>query len=294
MDKPRPEDFGIDLSKMSPGGAFLWWFEGRPETNDIIKLKKHIEEIESDAAFAERDPKTNNPGFFSALFTAALFGFFGSALIWTLFGLRDKDFLPLYFLVGGAIFLWLMNYAEKELERKKTLVQETLKKHNFNDLPIDQARVRLRARVTFEKTKHLPYLEALHKYYEAVDRKGATWWTQRSGRELEVALADLFSSFGYEVALTKGSGDGGVDVIVETSSRTYLIQSKGWQSRVGVPTVRELAGVVAHTPHREPVGVVLATGGFTAEAEKFASDAGVLLWGPDMLTQIAKGTLKLK
>ena len=140
----------------------------------------------------------------------------------------------------------------------------------------------------------MPYWEAASRYYDTLDREGEGWWTSKAGTELEKALYDLFYETGYRATLTKGSGDGGVDVIVETSSRIYLIQCKGWQSRVGVPTVRELAGVVAHTPHRQPIGVVLATGGFTAEAEKFASDAGVLLWSQEMLTQIAKGTLKLK
>ena len=95
------------------------------------------------------------------------------------------------------------------------------------------------------------------------------------------------------MTLTKGSGDGGIDVIVMSTTKTYLIQSKGWHSRVGVSVVREMAGVTAHTQLPNPIGVVLATGGFTAEAQKFASSAGILLWEAKTLAMLSKHEITL-
>jgi HJR/Mrr/RecB family endonuclease len=126
-----------------------------------------------------------------------------------------------------------------------------------------------------------------------VDRRGVVWWKSKSDRALEIALAELFKDAGYETTLTKTSGDGGIDLIVKSSTSHYLIQSKGWQSRVGVTTVRELAGVVAHSRFSKPIGVILATGGFTPEAKRFAKDSDIKLWTPEDLTQIAKGLLHL-
>ena len=91
-----------------------------------------------------------------------------------------------------------------------------------------------------------------------------------SWREFEELVAEAFRRDGYSVTENVAAGaDGGVDVRLRKDGRPYLVQCKHWaRSRVGVPVVREMFGVMTA---ESAAGVfVVCTGGFTAEAREFA------------------------
>lgn len=92
-------------------------------------------------------------------------------------------------------------------------------------------------------------------------------------RQLELLVGQLLTSIGFEdVAVTRYSGDGGIDVDATltvggvTRVRT-AIQVKKWKSNVSGSTVRELRGGLMSDQR----GLIITTAGFTRDA---ISEAG--------------------
>lgn len=103
-----------------------------------------------------------------------------------------------------------------------------------------------------------------------------------SWEEFETLTAEVFSSQGYNVQETINGADGGVDVIAKRKGKVYLIQCKHWTSRVGVAVVREMAGIVATS--KAQAGIIVATNGFSLDAQRFAAQSQVeLIDGPTLI-----------
>ncbi len=69
---------------------------------------------------------------------------------------------------------------------------------------------------------------------------GPPRWTAMRDKELEWFLKDVFEQLGYQVQLTKASGDQGVDLIVSGGGRRIAIQVKGYANAVGNSAVQEV------------------------------------------------------
>jgi len=87
----------------------------------------------------------------------------------------------------------------------------------------------------------------------------------------EQLVCEAYRRKGYLAeAIGCASGDGGVDVQLTGHEGTVVVQCKQWRVwRVGVPTVRELLGVVVS--RKAAKGILVTSGRFTAEARRFAS-----------------------
>lgn len=100
-----------------------------------------------------------------------------------------------------------------------------------------------------------------------------------SPREFEEAVRDMFEGLGYSLALTKQSGDGGIDL---DGHRTGLgggrvvVQCKRYSGAVSVAQVRDLFGVVSSDSNIE-AGFLVTTGRFSDQARGFAKDKRVTL-----------------
>jgi restriction system protein len=100
------------------------------------------------------------------------------------------------------------------------------------------------------------------------------------GRGFEELIASLYREMGYDVALTKKTRNGGVDVVALSSTPARkdkkYIQCKCTSGKVPVGIVRELYGVISDD--KIPSGVVVSLSGYTSEAIKFAErNAGLEL-----------------
>lgn len=62
-----------------------------------------------------------------------------------------------------------------------------------------------------------------------------------SGRDFEIYLSVLFKDLGYQVQLTKASGDYGADLILKKAGETIAVQAKRYSKNVGVKSVQEIA-----------------------------------------------------
>ncbi len=100
----------------------------------------------------------------------------------------------------------------------------------------------------------------------------------------------LFTRMGYDVVVTGGSGDNGIDLIAELTggiaAQRVGIQAKaqGSQRQIGPNIVRLLSTYGCNA------GAVVATVNFNADAQRVANEPGkppVSLIGPEELTALA-------
>jgi HJR/Mrr/RecB family endonuclease len=118
---------------------------------------------------------------------------------------------------------------------------------------------------------------------------GQDWWSSKKSYNLEKALSEMFTRRGFVAQTTKGSGDGGIDVIVENYEGSNLyIQCKGWDKKVGPQTIRELAGVITTLNDKKAQGVVLSINGFSEAAIQFGSQSNIWMWDKQSISEIAK------
>lgn len=136
------------------------------------------------------------------------------------------------------------------------------------------------------------YVDALSAYREKVSdwnerqtEAGRTYWKEQRGVAFEEAVKALLARRGCTVQTTKGSGDGGVDLIAMFGGSTFWCQCKGHASPVGVAVVREIAGVCSRGGG---VPVVIAVNGYTKSAVETAEQLGVLLIDTHNLVNMAK------
>jgi restriction system protein len=94
-----------------------------------------------------------------------------------------------------------------------------------------------------------------------------------SGHRFEREFGRLLEIDGYKVKYTKGSGDGGIDLIAKKASEEIIIQCKAWKNPVGPAPIREMQGVKEGNQKVWVVGL----GGFTKGAEEFAKQKGIRL-----------------
>lgn len=103
-----------------------------------------------------------------------------------------------------------------------------------------------------------------------------------SHQEYEEYCCLVLQSWGFlDAKTTRYARDGGVDV----ESSDLVVQCKHYSGSVGVREVREIFGIGAH---QAKTAVVFSAGAFTADAKKFANDAGVALF---ILSEV-RGTTK--
>ena len=72
--------------------------------------------------------------------------------------------------------------------------------------------------------------------------KERPWWWTLDGWQFEQEVANVFRMNGYNAKVTKGSGDGGVDIILKKDGRTSIVQCKHYQSPVPPEPIRALWG----------------------------------------------------
>lgn len=97
--------------------------------------------------------------------------------------------------------------------------------------------------------------------------RNAEWWMSLSPWDFEKEIAELFREQGYNAKITRGSGDGGVDLFLTKNSINIIVQCKQYANPVPPEPIRALWGV------KDDFGAdkvfLIATNGITAGGEKF-------------------------
>jgi HJR/Mrr/RecB family endonuclease len=110
-----------------------------------------------------------------------------------------------------------------------------------------------------------------------------------TGEGFERHLADLLRARGWRAELTQRSRDGGIDLRLHKSDEigiesAFYVQCKNQRTAVPVEVVRELNGVLDANVR----GIVASPSGFTGDAQAFAKERGIVLWGPAELDELAR------
>lgn len=110
-----------------------------------------------------------------------------------------------------------------------------------------------------------------------------------NGYEFEEFLEILFEKMGYSTEITKGSGDQGVDILIEKNSKRIGVQAKCYSSNVSNKAIQEVvAGLKYHNCYK---GIVVTNNYFTKSAKELASANNIILWDRSMLKQKIESVL---
>lgn len=146
--------------------------------------------------------------------------------------------------------------------------------------------LRLLESVIKEKTE---YLNNELCSFEELKKKQAQHWLGMSGHLFEKEVAELFRSNGYMAQVTKGSGDGGIDIFLEKDEIRYGVQCKNYHGMVGPAPIRDLYGTMLH--EKLEAGIFIASSGFTKGAREFARNKPIQLLDINDVLQMHASTL---
>jgi hypothetical protein len=134
--------------------------------------------------------------------------------------------------------------------------------------------------------QHERYLQDLRAYQEWERRTREQFWLELSGHRFEKELARVFRYHGYEARVTPGSGDKGVDIILQRAGRTTLVQCKRNRNPVGPAVARELYGTLRHMNADDAILAVV--GGVTPGVHEFFSGKPMRVMGLDEIVRLQR------
>jgi restriction system protein len=96
-------------------------------------------------------------------------------------------------------------------------------------------------------------------------------------QDFELLVGEAYRRKGYEVVENGGGGaDGGIDLRLSREGQRLIVQCKRWKTRqIGVSAIRELYGLM--TAEKATGSIFVSSGTYTSEAQRFATDNGVVL-----------------
>ena len=97
-----------------------------------------------------------------------------------------------------------------------------------------------------------------------------SWWWNLDGWQFEQEVAKIFILMEYKATVTKGSGDGGVDIIIEKEGYRGIIQCKHYQNPVPPEPIRALWGCKDDFQADEVI--LVASSGITQSGADFVSN----------------------
>lgn len=123
-----------------------------------------------------------------------------------------------------------------------------------------------------------------------VDKKGTNTsinYDLMEGYDFESFCADLLKKNGFtDVAVTKNSGDHGIDIIAYNNGIKYGIQCKCYSSNIGNKAVQE--AYMGKSFYDCDIAVVLTNSFFTSSAKEEAQKTRVRLWDRNKLEELIK------
>ena len=122
----------------------------------------------------------------------------------------------------------------------------------------------------------LNYFEKLKAFEYWERRSQREFWYSLSGIQFEKELAKLFKIAHYNVTLTKGSGDKGIDIFLNLNNQNIIVQCKAHKNAVGPAIAREIFGSLIDSKCDK--AIIASITGFTKGVYEFCSDKNIELW----------------
>ncbi len=115
-------------------------------------------------------------------------------------------------------------------------------------------------------------------------RRTLAYVDRLTGYEFEDYVARLMKDLGFKVIRTRGSRDGGADLLVEKAGYRAVVQTKRWNRQVDKRAIREV--LRARLQYRARYAVVVTNSDFTRDAIELAVRSGVELWDRSVLGRL--------
>jgi hypothetical protein len=127
-------------------------------------------------------------------------------------------------------------------------------------------------------------LARYEKAFGEYQNQQENYWKSLRGVQFERALADLYTKLKHSVRTTKGSGDEGIDLIIDEK---IIVQCKGHEKKISENVARDLYGTLKH--HTEFESAVLACpSGFSNYVKKFVEGKPIELLTAKELVEMAE------
>ena len=196
-------------------------------------------------------------------------------------GILFATFFPIVvvsLIVGGLIEKPVQKYYDSKLNKIKGLdrleiYNKATKKYEDELRKYQEAQLKLKEykRVKREREKRLEEI------------KQAKYWKELDGHSFEKEVAVVLQKLGYDVNLTSGSGDWGVDLFLNKGE--IVVQCKATKSPVSPAVVRDLFGTMNHFGAKK--GIIISLGGFTSGSYEFKKGKSIEFWGMKKLLELA-------
>jgi len=112
-----------------------------------------------------------------------------------------------------------------------------------------------------------------YKYWNGKDKNN--YWHSLTGIGFEYALAELFNLYGYRTALTKASGDKGVDIILEKDYDILIVQCKAHKVKISPNVARKLYDSMKYFGIEK--SILASVSGFTSGVYEYVYDKNIEL-----------------
>jgi hypothetical protein len=189
---------------------------------------------------------------------------------------RDVLFGVLFVISCGILFIYMLGVAENFWMAIVSLLVPSgfigaisygLSRLLPKDPEINELENEVNRRVELLRTELDAFL--------SLKKRQSEYWLNMTGHQFEKEVSLLYKAKGYDVQLTKGSGDGGIDIFIEMDGLRYGVQCKNYHGAVGPAAVRELYGTIQH--EGLDGGIFIASSGYTKGAREFAGGKPIRL-----------------
>lgn len=145
----------------------------------------------------------------------------------------------------------------------------------------------LTAWAILRKYKRSPSRQSTYRSYSNTRYISASDIDYMDGHDFEYWCADLLKYNGFtNIAVTRGSGDQGVDIIASKNGSKYAIQCKRYSKKLGNKPVQEVN--TGKTIYGCQYAIVMTNSYFTLGAISAARAVGVTLWDRDSINKMIK------
>ena len=165
-----------------------------------------------------------------------------------------------YLILGGLIFLFGLTSvvvgAAFELIDKKRHKSEIDRRIKYED----------------ELKRYKRDMDAFD-YWQAVQT--LDYWNSLDGHAFERAVAAVYTSLGYEAAVSREGGDGGIDIVLKKNGERIAVQCKAHNNPVAPAVARDLYGTMVARGYSK--GILVSKTGFTKGVYEFIGGKNIEL-----------------
>jgi HJR/Mrr/RecB family endonuclease len=173
-----------------------------------------------------------------------------------------------------------LRYSENNPEVKQ---YQSLEEYRIEMEKIEEEKQKESRRIELEKKIEEERILQENEIKRREYLKEIDYWISLTGYEFEREVCDLYKRIGYKSILTKGSGDGGVDIILyDNDQNKIVVQCKNHNKQISPAIARELYGVMIHEEASR--AILICPSGFSRAVNSFSHGKPIeLIDGKELL-----------